>query len=99
MWHKGYDENLHHKQGDDLKGCSAPVKDNIVPKHEANRAQVVFKICFIHERINLYLPIWRPLPHSLGPGYEFGYNENSVIMNRFLCIKLFDCNDKKVLLP
>ena len=55
MWHKGYDENLHHKQGDDLKGCSAPVKDNIVPKYEANRTQVVFQDV-PHSRENPFIP-------------------------------------------
>ena len=87
MWHKGCDENLHHKQGDDLKGCSAPAKDNIVQKYEANRAKVVFEICFIHERINLYLPIWPPLPHCIESRFQrvklqraLGYNE------KFFCI-------------
>ena len=87
MWHKGYEENLYHKQDDDLKGCSAPVKDNIVPKHEANRAQVVFEMCFIHERIYLYLPIWPPLPHCIESCFQrvklqraLGYNEE------FFCI-------------
>ena len=61
MWHKGYDENLHHKQGDGLKGCSASVKENVVLKYEANRAQVVFEMRLIPERIHLYLPIWPPL--------------------------------------
>ena len=33
---------------------------------------------------------------TLDPAYnEFGYNEHPVIVSRFLCIKLIDCNVKK----
>ena len=33
--------------------------------------------------------------NTLGPAYEFGYNEHSAITNSFLCIRLIDSNVKK----
>ena len=35
---------------------------------------------------------------TLDPAYnEFGYNEHPAVMNRYLCIKIIDCNIKMFL--